>query len=872
MPGAAITKAELFARLAEGLAAGVTVVTPNRRLAQVLKAEFDLFQTNRNLSVWEDADILPFGALVQRLYEDSLYAESPKDLSQLLTSAQERQLWESVLEGAPLLSVADTAADCAKAWKTAHEWRIEGAAFSEPVQFQGNEDTQTFAAWAKEYRKRCKKGGFIDSAVLPEFVKGRPKQLVAYAFDILPPQTRDFLGPAVLFCVADKKSSRNLRTPYPSARHELEAAANWARARLEEGKKHIGIVVPGLEQRRKEVVRVFARTMNPGHGLPGVAPTAQPSNTAQPFNVSLGEPLSQYPVAALALDLLEFCFHEKEFEAVSRILRSPFLGGADAEMLARAQLDAGLRSDLPAKLTLPRLISGIEGCPGLRSLLERLFEKSENAKPRSPHDWAQLFTDLLAAAGFAGGRVPDSAEFQARAKFEEALAEFARLGVLSGNYSAREALRQLRRICADAVFQPETPAAQVPPVQVVGVLESAGLDFDCLWVSGLTEEAWPLKARPNPFLPVALQKKAGIPEAAAETSLALDRRITQGWLGAADEVVFSWPEKDKDRDLLPSPLISGIEMGSVVVPEYPSFQKNLFEKRKTESVADGKAPSIREKNIRGGTRVLADQAACPFRAFARHRLGADGLDEPTEGLDASERGQLLHRLMAEIWKEVKTSEGLALDLSGVISRSVNKAIQQSGIEGKFADLEQRRLEKLALEWLDIERERASFEVAAIEDKRMLSIGGLELQGRIDRMDKLADGTYALLDYKTGSRATPNDWLGPRPDEPQLPLYAITAKEHISAVVFAKLRRGDMKMAGFALREKEFPGVKQAKSWSGLMQTWKVELENLATGFAEGSAQVDPKKGLATCRNCDLQPLCRVHERLSVLAEEGDEWE
>ena len=92
------------------------------------------------------------------------------------------------------------------------------------------------------------------------------------------------------------------------------------------------------------------------------------------------------------------------------------------------------------------------------------------------------------------------------------------------------------------------------------------------------------------------------------------------------------------------------------------------------------------------------------------------------------------------------------------------------------------------------------------------------------------------------------------------------------MVFAKLRRGDMKMSGFSLREKEFPGVKQSPNWDGLMQGWKAELENLATGFSEGAARVDPKKGLATCRYCDLQPLCRVHERLSALEEEGEEFE
>ena len=98
---------------------------------------------------------------------------------------------------------------------------------------------------------------------------------------------------------------------------------------------------------------------------------------------------------------------------------------------------------------------------------------------------------------------------------------------------------------------------------MLGVLESAGLRFDCLWVSGLTDEAWPLTARPNPFIPIAAQKKAGIPQASAEASAALDQRLTDEWKRAAAEVVFSWPAKDKDKDLAPSPLITEISM---VVP------------------------------------------------------------------------------------------------------------------------------------------------------------------------------------------------------------------------------------------------------------------------------------------------------------------
>ena len=70
-----LSKADLFARLsAEGHAAGITVVTPNKRLSQALMAEFDAYQIDKGKSVWEAPDILPFGAFVERLWEDALYS------------------------------------------------------------------------------------------------------------------------------------------------------------------------------------------------------------------------------------------------------------------------------------------------------------------------------------------------------------------------------------------------------------------------------------------------------------------------------------------------------------------------------------------------------------------------------------------------------------------------------------------------------------------------------------------------------------------------------------------------------------------------------------------------------------------------------
>jgi ATP-dependent helicase/nuclease subunit B len=225
--------------------------------------------------------------------------------------------------------------------------------------------------------------------------------------------------------------------------------------------------------------------------------------------------------------------------------------------------------------------------------------------------------------------------------------------------------------------------------------------------------------------------------------------------------------------------------------------------------------------------------------------------------------------MKELWSELKDSEGLRGDTAGAIEKAAAKAVDEAGLEDPFAALERTRLAKLAREWLEVERERDAFEVVAMEEKRTLAAGGLELQGRIDRMDRLASGGHAVIDYKTG-RPTPNDWQGARPDDPQLPLYALNAREDVSAVAFAKLKTGEMRYMGFSRGADLIPEVKAAKNWAALVEGWRKELEALGAGFAAGEARVDPKKLLQTCRNCDLQPLCRVYERLEALDDEGAE--
>src|SRR6185436_1752951 len=151
--------------------------------------------------------------------------------------------------------------------------------------------------------------------------------------------------------------------------------------------------------------------------------------------------------------------------------------------------------------------------------------------------------------------------------------------------------------------------------------------------------------------------------------------------------------------------------------------------------------------------------------------------------------------------------------------------------------ERKRLAKLARAWLAVERERPAFEVVANEEKRKLAVAGLELNGRIDRMDALESGGHALIDYKTGN-PTPNDWKGPRPEEPQLPLYALSVPEEVTAVAFAKLKTGDMKYMGFSRDKGAIPGVKLSEDWDTHRAGWKKDIDALGAGFAAGDARVD----------------------------------
>jgi hypothetical protein len=159
------------------------------------------------------------------------------------------------------------------------------------------------------------------------------------------------------------------------------------------------------------------------------------------------------------------------------------------------------------------------------------------------------------------------------------------------------------------------------------------------------------------------------------------------------------------------------------------------------------------------------------------------------------------------------------------------------------------------------------------------VGGIGLNVQIDRIDEMPDGRRLVLDYKTGRGLSVDAWFSERPDEPQLPIYAVTSPQPVHAVGFVRVRHGDpgfvcitdgidvpRKLPGgvraprpqlsFAGYVDEMAG-REFKSRDEVLASWNQTLDTLGARFRAGQAVVDPKDPKSTCQHCELPALCRI---------------
>jgi RecB family exonuclease len=364
------------------------------------------------------------------------------------------------------------------------------------------------------------------------------------------------------------------------------------------------------------------------------------------------------------------------------------------------------------------------------------------------------------------------------------------------------------------------------------------------------------------------------------------RRLARRVADSAKTVVFSYASELEAGRQRPSSALKDLSLNKAPI-DTSAWMPSAIPAISLMGFADTAVVQPPERIMQGGAEILRLQAACGFRAFAEKRLFADELKSIELGMDASERGNVVHRTLEYFWNEVKTQETLrsmshALrneTLQRAIDHGLRKALQatETAWDEAYVEVQRRRLLSLIDAWLSIELKRDPFDVRLSEKEfRDVAIGPLRLGVRVDRIDATADGNV-IIDYKTG-RARSSDWLGTRPDAPQLPLYAVLACElepetKLADVAFAVVRAGNQAVLDTCTRKitREFSKpLRRPIPVEEQLTTWRGVLQDLAIRFYSGDASVDPKSYPQTCTYCAHRTLCRLNPEELNFEEDLDE--
>lgn len=905
----------LFDRLLKGH----SLITGNNRLSRVLTAQYSKWRIKRGDSSWQSPEIISWNLWLDKLWETAALQGMAGTGRAVPGSRQLANLWESTLKNEPLahklLRPESLANQLIDTRRLIVEWQLD---FKDTAWFgDKNENHAAFYQWNKAFESRCERGGWIS----PEdrinlLVKAVKNSLVLPAgnidllgFDEINPAQAALLSALIendvvvcLLSIASQQQKAMLLKCRDN-NDELQQAARRVRYwREKDPDSSIAIVVPDLQARRQEVERHLEEILTPGNH--------QSSQQARPWNISKGIPLARMPMIETAFGLLKLLDERIDIQDVGRVLRSPWLRGAVVERYSRALLEKCLRDKYPRQLKLGevRYRAGeirkhdhqhhelpedqhepqAWNCPALSSILDALIRfdgESKGSRPASA--WAESFDKLLLSVGWPLSdesenktqKLEHDRNWQALQHWRDSLRELASLDATVPKLGRRAAINQLRQICLESEFQPRTPSASI---QVLGRYEISGLRFDHLWVVGLHNDNWPPSARPNPFIPGRLQQAAQLPNSSPQRELEVARTITRRLLETAPDCVFSYPGQLDGENVLPSPLLDSNEineMDQLTCWQEDNWRNTVAKARKPQTHPLLMPGKLEYGTARGGSSILKHQALCPFRAFASNRLGAEGLETPADGISSMLHGSLVHSVLEHFWLETCNQANLLLLDEETLSARVRKHVnfvtgEDRGLKQRpaFRVVEGDRVYRHVIDFLEVEKQRDAFEVIGFEREIHPEIGGQPIRLFIDRVDKLPSGDEIIIDYKTG-KVEPKKWFGNRPEDPQLPLYAISAEKTPAAVVFGIIRDDGCGYKGVVTQAGLFPGlppketistrflVEAGNQMPETINNWRQVLHHLMADFLSGKADIDPKDGLATCTKsyCELQPLCRVGE-------------
>lgn len=857
---------------------GAVLLTVNQRLSRHYVYLHSQAQLAAGREWWETPGILPLSAWLRSLHASCVSDGS--SVKSLLPDIAAERVWQQILANDAASSVLlDTdlaAASAQSAWRVANAWQCAGTSESDT---SASDDQLAFARWRNAYAGQCKKRQLIDSATLADHIiellslnptpVRLPEKVLLAGFIAMPTQWQQLfnvLGDkgVVIEYIKPSRTAQKKRVVHLDDDSSFSAIAKQARELLKQNPHHsLGVVVPDLQQRRAQVLRAFDSAF-----FPALNP-AQINVIGRPYDLSIGLPLNEQSVVRTALLFLKLLTSGINDIELSALLLSPYLPGSARDARAREALDRQCRNKRIRQVSFYDFITLLPKGDALRKPLQIISKQKWKNKNGAAH-WAEHFGSALRQLGWPGKSL-DSEEYQTVEAWNTCLDDCQVLDD-GDQLTQQQALRLLTSLCRSRVFQMQTATT---PIQIMGRLESHGLSFDKLWVTGLDAEKWPVVSNPTSFIPINQQQAAGVPDASAELRLALASEEMERWAQSADELFVCHAEQRDGLELSPASIIANVELFEPDVQQTTDTATVIQASTSLDVLEDTNGPALPAgADVKGGTRLLEDQARCPFKAFALHRLRIKKLEEAGIGLDPRQHGTLFHVAMEYFWEDVRTHANLLAlsedELEAQILSVIERSMSDNDIDTALQGLQSRHLYQLINNWINrVERYRQPFEVVDLELEQAIEISNFNISVTVDRIDKLDSGQKVVIDYKTGQNNAIKTWGEPRIENPQLPLYAGTDEE-VEGICFAQVFPNQNKFIGTTSEDGIVGSLKapennqslkkSLQSWDEAKLHWASSLNMLGDEVSQGLATITPLD--KACDFCDLPALCRIDKQTS----------
>ncbi|MDQ6989453.1 MAG: PD-(D/E)XK nuclease family protein [Mariprofundaceae bacterium] len=865
------------------------IITATQRLSRFLLEKYEKQQLEQGKQAWKTPHILSWSTWLQQLWLNQASGL-------LLHTHQERLLWQKVIledENTHVLNPKALAKQAMAAWEILADYHIDPNCLQD-----AGEEHQALLRWAGQveheietlqndhvyYQQHqllaqlCKKNSFA-----------APSTIILVGFDSFSPAQHQFFNHLqanqhhIYQSSAEDTPAQIQLSSFSDDEEELRQTCQHIRVYVEKHPEHsLGILIPDLEQRLAQVKRIFSEELTPALSL-----HKQYAEQGEYFNISMGSPLAKQPMIQSIFSILSLTSQQYlSYQSVSQLLLNPYIMGFEQEAVPRAQFDAQLLRHNHEQLTRSQLLQlsqssqsselDLQQWSAFVEMLEVQVSNKVFAGKKALSTWLLLAEEVLKQC-FWHEQAVSSDELAQVQNWRDLIHNMSKLDDFCPVLTWAEARARLQEYAFEHPFRPAPGHANI---QVMGVLEAAGLRFDHAFILGMDDQTWPPAAKPHPLIPHHIQVLHQTPHANHEREWVFAQSVWQHLIHVAPTLNISYAKSKAHQEVQASSMLD------VIAAHTPaqSYASSRYAYTLQQHQADMKdindtalAVSSAEK-IRGGTSILASQSACAFQAFAQHRLQLQGIETPTLGLNPAEQGSLLHKALELFWQAASNHANLS---KWIDSQSLHQHIEQS-IEQAWSSLkgtvtpmikglEKQRLQTLIHRWLMLESERIAFKVLETEGKRDVSFGqhrALTLQTRIDRIDQDIEGNRIILDYKTGV-CSAKDALGERPESPQLPAYLLAEQDvghEVAGLVYAQVRHDGLSFQGFLREQTTLPQFKTARGqektsehWQHLQQQWRETLDSLADDFMAGQAKVQPKS-ILSCRYCGFSGLCRIESQ------------